>query len=81
MVPIVVEAGDGNLDDVGGPQVGPDDGPVGDPAVSRDGVETEVAVHVVRAPPHLHTGEKYRDNTHHDNEQETLLLHLLASGK
>ena len=58
MVPVVVEAGDWDLQDVGGPQVGLDDGPVGDPAVSRHGVEAEVAVHVVRAPPHLHTPDQ-----------------------
>ena len=58
MVPVVVKAGDWDLEDVGGPQVGLDDGPVGDPAVSRDGVQAEVAVHVVRPPAHLHTSER-----------------------
>ena len=53
LVPIVDEASDWDLEDDGGPQVGLDDGPVGDPAVSRHGVEAEVLVHVVRAPPHL----------------------------
>ncbi len=42
--------GEADVQGVGEPERGLDDGPVGDAAVARDGVEVQVAVEVVLGP-------------------------------